>query len=223
MQYTTFLDIVAGRCRTLTWLDSESKQVDVGEIELAAYAALLEISDSLDLQSFQVVNDHIATTQAGTRIYALPGDFGRLIVPRQDNESGLFIGRGTEQPTALRWRSAEEFVRLRQSEPGQPVWFTFSDNAYILLDPPPDSNGGSNYTLSGVYIKRVEALDGNANILVSHPTALIAATLARLALDKNAAQAPALVAEKTAALTRLANHHSRVMQKFQPRSRFTRI
>lgn len=215
MTYQTYLDIVLGRCRTLKFL-SEETQVDAGEVELATYSALLELADGWDLDTFTVVNDAIATTTTGVRQYPLPGDFGRLPVPRQRHESGLFIATSsTGTPVPLIYRMADEFLRLRSTTNATPVWFTISENTYILLDPPPDSNSSVHYTIMGVYIKRLDALDGNDNILVSHPTALIAATLARLAIDKGAVQAQALVAEKNVQVSKLVNNSSRMRQAFR--------
>lgn len=218
MRYQQFLDIVLGRARTLTFLDPETRQPDAAEVELAAYMAILEINDGWDFDFYWRVNENMATTVQGVTTYSLPGDFGRLRVPRDENESGFFTNAGEfdATPYPLRYRDLEDWFRHKTANQSRPYYFTISGDQ-LLIDPPPDTNGGSNYTIQGAYIMRLDALDGDDPILITHPTALIAATLARLALDKNAAQAAALVAERNTALSKLVANQARIRQQFRPR------
>lgn len=218
MRYQEYLDIVLGRCRTLTFLDPETKQVDAAEVELATQMSLLEISDGWDLDTFIRLNTDMGTTVAGVTHYALPSDFGRLRIPRDEDESGIYLRNPhSTQPVPLRYRDHEDWFRKQTTTQSQPSYFTISHNAVLLLDPPPDSNGGVDYTIQGVYIRSIESLDLNDQLLVTHPTALIATTLARLAIDKGAAQGAVLVAERDKQLSKLVNNQARVRQQFRPR------
>jgi hypothetical protein len=218
MRYQQFLDVVLGRCRSLGFVDPETNQVNAGEVELAAYQSILDIVDGWDLDAFTVINEQIATTATGVRDYPLPGDFGRLMIPREDVEPGIFIlTSSTASPTPMRYRDPEEWFRVRTTNNGQPSHFTIVGNDYLRVDPPPDDNGGSNYTLQGTYIKRFDVLDDDDPILVSHPTALIATTLARVAIDRGAPQANVLIAESARGLSKLVNNQSRVRQQFRSR------
>jgi hypothetical protein len=218
MRYQEYLDIVLGRCRTLTFLDPETKQVDAAEVELATYMALLEINDGWDLDTFIIVNENMGVTQEGLTRYALPADFGRLRVPRDKDEAGIFLtGPDDTQPVPLDYRDHEDWFRKKTTTQSRPSYFTISGNDTLLLDPPPDDNGGDNYIIQGVYIKSLTSLDGNDSLMVSHPTALIASTLARLAIDKGAAQGAILVAERDKQLSKLVNNQARARQQFRPR------
>lgn len=218
MRYEQFLNVVLGRARMLGFIDSETQQVDAAEVELAAYQALLDIADGWDLDTFTVINDHMGLTSAGERNYPLPSDFGRLLAPKDENESGIYIlVTANNTPTPLCYRDPEDWFRHRVTTNSTPAFFTITHNDTLQLDPPPDTNGGSNYTLQGVYVRRVDALDDDETLLVSHPTALIAGTLARLALDKNAPQAVALITERDTALSKLVNNQARTRQHFRRR------
>jgi hypothetical protein len=220
MRYQAFLDLCLARARTMRFADPEMQHVDVAEIEAAAYNELLALCDEYDLDAFTVtrtVDDPIAVTSEGVTDYPLPGDFGRRITPKDDRETGIYLlTSSTAIPTTLRYRDPEDLYRKRVTTTGQPSWFTLSGNT-LRLDPPPDDNSEANYTITGVYIRRVEPLDGDEPLLISHPTALIAATLYRLAADKGAAQAGALLTERTRAFVKLVNGQARIRQQFRPR------
>lgn len=217
MRYQQFLDIVLGRCRSLTFLDPETSQVDTAEVELAAYNALLDIADGWEFDTFMVINENIAKTVAGLARYPLPSDFGRLRVPKEEDDSGIYIQVDPGySPTDLYYRDHDEWFDRRAVEQNStPVYFSISGNDTLLLDPTPDDNRGRNYTIQGVYVRRITALDGDDPILVSHPTALINATLARLAVDKRAEQAAALVAERNVSLSKMVNNQARTRQNFR--------
>lgn len=218
VRYQQFLDIVLGRARTLTFLDPETRQPDAAEVELAAFMAVLEINDGWDFDFYLVANENMAVTEQGVTAYPLPGNFGRLRVPRDENESGFFTNAGEfdATPYPLRYRDLEDWFRLKTVNQSRPYYFTISGDQ-LLIDPPPDTNGDLNYILQGTYIANPAILDGDDPLLVTHPTALIAATLARLALDKNASQAAALAAERNTALSKLVNNQARTRQQFRPR------
>lgn len=218
MRYQQFLDIVVGRCRTLTFIDPDTKQVDTAEVELAAYMALLEISDGWDFDFLTVIDEEIARTVQGVTRYPLPPDFGRLRVPRDENESGMYLrSEGDIQPIPLRYRDHEDWYRKQTTTQSRPHYFTISGNDHLLIDPPPDSNGGRGYIVQGTYMRSFESLDGDDPLLVTHPTALITATLARLAIDKGATNAAALATERDRALSKLATNQARIRQQFRPR------
>lgn len=217
MQYQEFLDIVLGRARTLKFLDPDTAQVDGAEVELAAHHALQELCDGWELDAFMAVNEQIAITASGVTAYPLPGNFGRLRTPKDADESGLFLrSREEESPNQLWYRDAEDWYRNATSNRSRPGYFMISGST-LYLDPPPDSNGGNNYIVQGVYVRKIEQMDGSDPILVSHPSALIDATLARLAVDKGAAQAQTLVAERERSIMRLINNQSRQRQQFRQR------
>ena len=218
MRYQQFLDIVLGRCRSLTFLDANTRQVDAGEVELAAYNAILDINDGWDLDFFTVINDRIAVTTTGEPSYAVPGDFGRLLAPNEDNETGIFILTTSDaSPTPIRYREHTEWYRRQSPSTGQPSHFTINNNDTLVLDPTPDSNADVHYIIQGTYIKNIESFGADDALLVSHPTALIAATLERLAIDRGATQTPVLIAESNRQKSKLVNSQARIRQLFRPR------
>ena len=217
MQYQEFLDIVLGRARTLKFLDPDTAQVDGAECELAAHHALQELCDGWELDAFMVINDSIAITSEGVTTYPLPGNFGRLRTPRDADESGLFLrSREEESPNQLWYRDAEDWYRNATTSRSRPGYFMISGST-LHLDPPPDANGGNNYIVQGIYVRKIEQMDGNDPILISHPSALIDATLARLAVDKGSSQAQTLIAERERSIMRLINNQSRIKQQFRQR------
>jgi hypothetical protein len=210
-------DMMEGRAKRLGIPD------DTGDLLLAAWNVLQNMVDAYDLPSYMLNNDAMFQTLPGHTTYPLPDDFGRFLgttdqlylgASGSTGQSGLFLAGGTEKPFALPFREAIAFRNQATLELGKPQQFTLSGRM-IVLDPPPDTNGGANYIGQGVYMACVQRPDLGleGDILLNEPTALVAATLYQIASDRGLPQAAALEKEHTAMLSALVNNAARAKVK----------
>ena len=164
-------------------------------------------------------------TQPGARSCPLPDDFGRLLHTRDEvtpglpgpGSSGLFVrGSTTDRPLPLQYRETLAFRQLRTLTHSRPQYFTFAQEGgqrTLVLDPPPDTNAGTNYTGEGVYIARVERPDLEDQVLLDEPTVIVAGVLAQIAGDRGLTQAQSLTAEYRMLLSAMVNNQARQRTK----------
>lgn len=208
------VNMLAVRAQDAGLLDPIAGRVDLGSLTQRLIQCIEELTDTYDLWPVTVVDDAWETTVANQRDYSLPADFKRLINPRDADESGLLLEDG-ERVTPLRYRSPWVFEHEKTETAGRPTYFTMTD-AGVILDPPPDTNGGSQYTLQLVYIRHVTVTTIAADA-VRFPTAsLIDMALGMYAVDTGHARAAVFMQAGEQARSRLLNQAARARQKFQP-------
>ena len=216
-RWSDIADMLEGRAKRLGIPD------DVADMLLAAHNVLQNIVDTYDLPSYLVNNDAMFQTLPGHTTYPLPEDFGRLLgttdqlytgASGSTGQSGLFLVGGSDKPFPLHFVEAIAFRNQATREPNKPQHFTLSGRQ-LVLDPPPDTNGGENYIGQGVYMACVTRpdLDLEGEILLPEPTAIIAGTLYQIASDRGLPQAAALEKEHTALLSAVANNAARAKLK----------
>jgi hypothetical protein len=76
LRYADLLDIMMQRGARLGLLDEASQKVDATEMELYLFQALLNVSETHDLEAYLINNPQIAATSAGANRYAVPSDYG---------------------------------------------------------------------------------------------------------------------------------------------------
>ena len=203
MQYRDAIDMILARAHMAGLHDDEGR-VDAIDAETALLAFLQRLVARYDLDAFTVINESIARTFTGLRHYALPEDFGRLMQPNDRDEHGMFLHDGTNIHT-LTYRHPNEWFRLQATSNNRPSHFTISGRE-IHLDPAPDANSGSHYTLRGAYVKEIDdfSLDDELPIPISVAED---GALAQLAIDKDGptARAWSSIDRKS---TRLNSSHS---------------
>jgi hypothetical protein len=186
------------RAERLGLVDESSKKADAAELELYLFQALLDLTDGADLPAYVVQNITIASTAQGTANYAMPDDYGRLIMPRVQNKRGLYIFDGLLN-TDLTYIDPNSFARQVSLTQGKPEQFTITQRQ-LWLYPTPDATA---YTIRGVYIQRVDRPDLDDDVLLGYPTALIDEALFRLASDMNR-MTQTLLTMRVESLARLA-------------------
>jgi len=186
--------------------------VDDGELRIGVYFTLQRIVDRYDLDSYTVMSDGMVMTNAGQERYPLPEDFGRLVHPRGTKISGLLIYDGSST-TDLVYKIPQDFIRLERTQQGRPSTFTILGRD-MLLNPLPDANGTTNYTVRGSYIREVARFKDDDPVLLHEPTVLVAMTLYQVAADRGMVQANALLVETQQALTSLVGGQARTRQQF---------
>jgi hypothetical protein len=216
-RWTDLADMLEGRAKRLGIPD------DIGDLLLAAWNVLQNMVDTYDLPSFLVNNDAMFQTLPGHTTYPLPEDFGRLLATTdqlylgasgETGQSGIFLARGTDRPFSLSFMEAIAFRNQATREWNKPQHFTLSGRM-LVLDPPPDAIGGTNYIGQGVYMASVPRpdLDLQGEILLNEPTAIVSATLYQVASDRGLPQAQALEKEHTAMLSAVVNNAARMKLK----------
>jgi len=221
-------DMLEGRGKRLGLPD------DSADMVLAAWNVLQNIVDTYDIPSYMVNNDSMFQTLPGRTSYPLPEDFGRLLGTSDQQylnvggtgDSGLYLAGGSTKAFSIAFREAIAFRSQSTLQQGKPSHFTLSGRQ-IVLDPPPDTNGGANYLAQGVYMAAVQRpdLDLQDEIILDEPTALVAGTLYQIASDRGLPQAAALKDEYASLLSAVVNNAARKKLKmFYPRwpARWTR-
>ena len=217
-------DLLEMRARDVGILD------DAAALVLRAYGVLQQTLDTYALPAYTATAVTIGTTSLGVRTMALPTDFGRPLPPYRQlqraggnpgtGQSGFFLLDGTGSRSALRMMNELEFRQQLSATTSRPYRFTRQGRS-IILDPPPDNNNGSNYTIEASYIKQVPrpTLGGPSGglddvVLLDEPGFLIPATLAQIAADKGLSQAGTLANEAHAMLSALINNRARQNQQY---------
>ena len=228
MRWTDVADLLESRAKRLGIVD------DVADLILSAWNVLQNFVDVYDLPSYIVTNESLFQTLPGHTSYPLPEDFGRLLSTKDQQyvgtgstgDSGIYLAGGSVSAFPLNFVEAIAFRRQSTREPNKPQHFTISGRQ-LVLDPPPDSNGGANYLGQGTYMACVVRpdLDLQNEILLPETTAIVASVLYQIASDRGLPQAAALEKEHTALLSAVVNNAARTRQKYHyPRwpTRFTR-
>jgi hypothetical protein len=200
LRYTDLLDIMMQRGARLGLLDEASQKVDATEMELYLFQALLNVSETHDLEAYLINNPQIAATSAGINRYAVPADYGRLITPRVQNRRGMYVFDGV-RTFDLEYLDPNGFSRLVSAQNAPPVSFTVM-RRQLWLYPTPDSNNGVDYTIRGLYVERVGRPDLDEEVMLSYPTVLVDEALFILAGDMNRVTS-ALAAKRAEGLSKL--------------------
>jgi len=217
MQGRTLIDIVLARCQDLG-LTGASGQVDASAVELMVLHVLQSLADSFDFDTLTKVVDPLFVTSTGQDTYALPEDFGRLLMPHDEEGSGLRCRSSATNEWALVYRDPLALRRQRSTTQTRPAYFTLLAGKQLLLDPPPDANGTTGYIGVGIYIHAITAELLEGEVPLNHPAALVDMTVARLAADKSHPQTPLLVGQAEQARGRSINANARTRQQFQSRT-----
>lgn len=214
MTYGDLTDILIGRCYDLKLFGDG--QVDVARIELAILDVEMEIAGRFVLDAYLVVNEAMFVTQSGESTYILPDDFGRVLPPREELRTGIFVNDGTTN-AELERITAERLVReALPVRTGKPARFRLAPDRKMELAPLPDSNNSSNYTVRGMYIRRITRRESEDSLDLTHPEALRDGVLAQLAGDRGHGAAAQFKADYERNLARLGNAQGREHQQFQP-------
>lgn len=200
LTYADILDLLMSRSVRLGLIDKVTGNPDAAELELYMFQALLDIVELVDIPAFMHHNDHMMMTTAGLSDYAMPGDFGRLILPRVKNRRGIYIFDSV-QNTDLEYVDPNVFSRKVSLINKTPTLFTVMERR-LWLYPTPDANGVSNYTIRGVYIRAIDRPELEDDVVFGFPTVLVDMALSRLASDIGK-QISALMATREEMITRL--------------------
>lgn len=154
-------------------------RVNEGRLERCLVEVLLQLSDMADLEMLTLFDQTLFTTASGTRSYTLPVNFGRLLTFREPRQTGIRVNNGTNEYD-LRYEPMLDLVQGKSSTNGVPGRFVLTASG-MTLDPPPDSNNGSNYTVHGTYIEKIDyaTFDLTQQVRLTSPQYLHEATLAR--------------------------------------------
>lgn len=177
-----YVDLVAQLAPTLRALLTQPGQpapvIDEGRIEQCLFHALQQALTLADLDAFTVFDMPLFTTQTGVRTYALPSDFGRLLHLREPRQTGMRVNDGTSEFDMVT-EPILDLLQAKSSTNGRPYRFVFT-SAGMTIDPPPDSNAGSNYTIRGTYSKKLSysTFDMTSECLLTSPQALLEAAKA---------------------------------------------
>ena len=213
MLFRTVVDMILSRAQDLG-LKGESGQVDGSTVELALLHTVQRLADSWDFDTLTQIANPMFTTGTGEDTYRLPEDFGRLLFPQDDQESGVFIYDGTNEQVLV-YRDPFTFYKNRSTTNQRPAYFTLLTGKQLRLDPPPDSNGTNAYRGRGVYSIAIteELLEGE--VPLAQPAALVDMTVAALAVDKSHANQAVLLQQGEIARSRIVNANARMRQQFQ--------
>ena len=213
MTYRDLINLLLPRAKMLGFVDQETGQVDAAECELAILNAVMTLSDGWDLDAYMTVADNLFITSVGERRYALPRDFLRFPRPKHRHDYHLYLYDASDE-FGLDYVDPVAFMATRDTSNGTPSAFTVSENN-VLLDPPPNANGTSNYVGRAVYIKRMTSLEWRDEILVQNTMALIDGALAQLAILYGSPRAVDLYTLARQSGEKLVNHQARIRQPFQ--------
>ena len=150
------IERVLGKLRNR--VTQQVQQVDAYELLDDLRMVLIELASLEDWSWLHVRMDPIAKTETGKRNYALPRNFPDNFLRNASNGlDHLCLISDSSSEGFLGYQPATRFFasdRVAASN-GKPSTYTIRTNAAgrkeIALDPPPDSNSGSHYTIRGVY------------------------------------------------------------------------
>ncbi len=199
---------------------SGSGQVDIGQAESALLHALRRMSQTIDIDTLKVMADPLLVTVEGEHTYALPANFGRLTMPDDETDSGIFVYdvETNSNPTALRYMDPNDMMARRDAAAQRPSHFAVLSSKRLRLFPTPDAGPNSeHYYVSMVYIVEIsaESFLSDTDLSVPDHTYFRDATLAQMATELGHPRAPELWALATDSGARLLNQHLRVAQRFQ--------
>lgn len=184
------------RAERLGLLEPESKHADSVELMLYLFQALLDTVESADIPAYMKYDDLITRTERNTPDYALPEDFGRLILPRTRNKRGFYLYDGVNNVNLDYMEPPAFFARVGLPA-SIPNFFTIAEERLWLSAAP-----GAAYTVRATYMKQMTRPELEDPVLLQYPTTLIETALHRMATDMGK-QAVSLTTTKQEALVRL--------------------
>lgn len=217
MHMRLLIDLILSRCQTLGLTGTTQTPVDASAVELTLLHVLQGLSDGYDFETLTRIGDpYFFVTRVGERQYALPDDFQRFLLPKDEQTDGLSLHDGTTE-WELTYKIPGEFRRQWSTTNGKPQSYTLLYGPTVMLDPPPDANSTTGYRGVGAYIRTItpDLLEGEVPMLF--PGALLDMALGQLATDQPVASTPLLIQQAETARTRMLNAHARLRQQFQPR------
>lgn len=200
LHFSDVLDLLMTRAERLGLVSGSEQHADAAELEMYMFHALLDITESIDIPAYLKRDQAIAVTTLGLSDYPLPGDFGRLILPRVQNKRGIYL-YDTFRNADLEYVDPNVFTRRSSLLNARPEQFTVIGRR-IWLYPTPDGNGTSNYTIRGLYVQVIDRPDLDDEVPLGYPTALVDVALFRLATDMGK-QVQALTATRSESMARL--------------------
>ncbi len=211
------LDLILARASSLGLTTAAGGAVDAASVELTLLYTLQTLAETFDFDLLTVISDPLLATQTDERQYALPPDFGRLMTPHDDLESGLFLDDGTNEHP-LRYRDPITFRQEQTTTSQRPAYFTIVHGPALRLDPPPDSNSNAGYTITGVYIRTVDVSILEEDVPMFQTGCLVDMVLGTLAMDHGHANAALYLQRGEQARGRLINTNARMRQQFQSKT-----
>lgn len=184
MKYRDLFNMLIPRVERIGLIDTSTGRADVAELELYLYQSLLDIIDTFDFECYTIIDDNIAVTQSGTRAYALPKRFGRLIYPRVMGKRGIFIQDVTDAETfELEFVDPNTFLKHPSLANRRPSIFTISERTLYLYPTPDAAAGGASYTVIGTYIDRIDRPELDDDVILPNPAALVHNAIFLIASD----------------------------------------
>lgn len=154
MEFREIIDQVRSEAQSVT---TRELPYDVYELALKAELVLRDLGVAEEWSFFLRHVNPIAKTATGRRDYPLPEDFGTNFIKGSDDGRShvckILDGSGDKE---LLYRAPDVFFAtdFESVSNGFPSHYTIQSEQgrkRIFLDPPPDSNGSSHYTIRGVY------------------------------------------------------------------------
>ena len=142
-------------------LEPGVKELNFDAFEILTKAERL-LRDLSHLESWSFLQRHInpvAKTHTGVREYPLPDDFGSNFIRGADGDGSRYlckISNGSSE-NFLNYKVPSQFfgADFEAASNGTPESYTVVTDAagyqQLMLDPPPDANSDSHYTIRGVY------------------------------------------------------------------------
>ena len=177
-----YVDLVAQLVPILRALPTPQGQtapmVDEGRLEQSLFHALQQALTLADLDAFTVFDTALFTTQTGVRTYPLPVDFGRLLNYREPRQTGVRCSDGVSS-YEITQELPLDLAQSQTSTNGRPGRFCMTAGG-MSLDPPPDSNSGSSYTIRATYLQQINlaTFDMTQEVRAITPQALLEAAQA---------------------------------------------
>lgn len=205
MRYVDLVALAVPQVRmALRRTTPDHTDVDEGYLEQCLFMVLAEVDEIHDLDALTIFDAPLFTTQVGVRSYTLPPNFGRFATFKEPLQTGIRVDNGVT--TAEMYY--EPLLDLSQGAAisnGPPKRFILTDDG-LTLDPPPDDNGGSNYTITGTYLQTMDfsLFDMGQEVRLAAPHFL-----------REAAVAKYLGGDETGAISRLVNAEARKKTQFQ--------
>ena len=154
MEFREIVDHVRSEAQNVT---TRELPYDVYELALKAELVLRDLGTAEEWSFFLRHVNPIAKTATGRRDYPLPEDFGTNFIKGSDDGRShvckILDGTGDKE---LLYSAPDVFFAsdFESVSNGFPSHYTIQSEQCrkrIWLDPPPDSNGSSHYTIRGVY------------------------------------------------------------------------
>lgn len=197
---------------------SGSGQVDIGQAESALLHALRQLSQTIDIDGFKRSVDPLLQTSENQHTYALPADFGRLTLPDDEHDTGLFIYDVATEGNAseLHLMELADMLQRRDTASARPTHFALTNGNQLRLFPTPDAGPDDlSYRVAGVYIISMSVRAFEDDVPLPDHSYLRDATLAHMAVQLGHPRADILSKLALNSFSNLVNTHLRLAQAFQ--------